>query len=353
MSMSTKALLSELGAWEAFKDLVEVSSLASSVLQPEYFTQFVIELIRPRTILADARMMEMTSPRANIDRTGITGNILHKPTEGQALYAIGSDPTDNGNGSGQVDFKQNQLNAQVYGAQISIDDEAMRRNIERQNFQNTLLSLMGNAAGMNMEAVLVFGDTVNSAYSSAIGNSDAYLISNGWIVKTPASQMIYGVAHGSTYNSTNNTAGDFDGSDIQATLQAMLEKYPKPYLTNRADLRYYLPWDLYDGYVNQAIERIGGVADLALTTDWTPIYKGIPLVFAQVLDDQVGVSAFGQVACLVNPDNLVYGIFHQVTIEPWRVPIAATTYFALRVEFDCHYENENVVVWAFPQTAHP
>jgi len=306
----------------AFKG-VTVSTLNQSVLQPQYFNQFVQEAIRATTILDDARLIEMDSQRVNIDRTGFVGRILQAATE-----AVPADP----NKESVPEFKQNQLVAGELLAETGITDQSLRRNIEKGDFQNTLVSMFSTNVGCDLEAFAVFSNPTSTIYTTG---SVMLQGTGGWLKKAvDAGQVFYGTGSGK----------DFDGTNIEGTLQYLLTQYPKAYMKNKADLVFYVPWNLYDAYINAIIARVGNMADTALTGDFTPAYKGIPVKYASVLDDTEGNNAFGQVIILVNPDNLVYGIFEKVTIEPYRLPRERKTSFILTIETDQHYENEKVVI---------
>jgi hypothetical protein len=304
----------------AFKG-VTVSTLNQSVLQPQYFNQFVQEAIRATVLLEDARLMEMDSQKLNIDRTGFVGRILQPATE-----AVAADPAK----ESVPAFHQNQLVAGELLAETGITDQSLRRNIEKGDFQNTLISMFSANVGCDLEVFALFSNPASTVYTAG---SVLLQGTGGWLKKAASSQIFYGSGAGK----------DFDGTNIEVTLQYLLTQYPKQYMKNKADLVFYVPWALYDAYINAIIARVGNMADTALTGDFTPAYKGIPVKYASVLDDAEGNASWGQVVILVNPDNLVYGIFEKVTIEPYRLPRERKTSFILTLETDQHMENENVI----------
>jgi hypothetical protein len=50
---------------------------------------------------------------------------------------------------------------------------------------------------------------------------------------------------------------------------------------------------------------------------------------------------------------MVWGVFHEVTIEPDRVPAERKTDYYLTVEADAKYEDEDAAVVAFMEIPNP
>ncbi len=312
------------------KKAITTADAGSSVLQPAFYNKYVVESTKDKTVLNEARFIEMQTQQQNIDRTGFSGRFLYPAKEGTA---IANDQ--------KASFHQNTLVAQELGGATGIYDTALRRTIERENFQNTLIAMFTNASGLDLEAFCMWADKSKFANTSILGLTD------GWIKR--AGIKLYGKK--SSGSSTDNS--DFDGTKVETMLKAMLKAYPKEYLKNLSQARFYVPWDILDAYRDYVIERSTGAGDIALTTDWTPVYKGIVLKYAPVLEDTEGKTTVGTAAMLVIPQNLCYGIFHEITVEPDRIPRERKTDWIITLEADANYENENAVVVAFPETEKP
>lgn len=305
---------------EAIKSIT-VSDLGYSVLQPQYFNQFVREATRNQTILSEARRIVMDAQVVNIDRTGFSTRIMEDATEDVA--PTGTNPA----------FNQVQLVAHEFVGMVGINDRSLRRNIEKQNFQTTLISMASEKWGEDWESLAVFGDTTK--YSSG----DLLKAQDGWVKK--CTNKIYGTG----------TGKDFDASTAKPSdvLKVMLGKYPKNYLKNRTNLRFYVDSDLFDDYIDEVGLRPTVTGDDATGKFIARPYKGIPVIEAPVLNDSEGTdtsTGFGKTAMLMDPNNLCYGIFHEVGIEPDRQPKLRKTDFVFSAESDQGYENPNVGVVA-------
>jgi len=305
---------------EAIKSIT-VSDLGYSVLQPQYFNQFVREATRNQTILSEARRIVMDAQVVNIDRTGFSTRIMEDATEDVA--PSGTNPA----------FAQEQLIAHEFVGMVGINDRSLRRNIERQNFQSTLISMASEKWGEDWESLAVFGDT--DKYSSG----DLLKSQNGWVKK--CTNKVYGTGTGKDFDAANANPSD--------VLKTMLGKYPKNYLKNRTNLRFYVDSDFFDDYIDEVGLRPTVTGDDATGKFIARPYKGVPVVEAPVLNDLEGTDTtkgYGKVAMLMDPNNLVYGIFQDVGIEPDRQPKLRKTDYVFSAESDQGYENPNVGVVA-------
>lgn len=308
---------------------IQVSTLDDSVLQPQYFNKFVQEATRERTILNDARRIVMSAQVMNIDRVGFAGRIMEVATEDTA--PTGTNPA----------FKQEQLTASEYIAMVGINDRSLRRNIEREGFTNTLISMATNQFGVDWETLAVFGD--KTKYAST--NSDSLLASkDGWVAK--CKNKLYGTGTGKDYDAAN--------ADITDILDAMIAKFPQEYL-QRGNLRFYLNSAKFNEYIDIEGLRPTAVGDTAISQYIANNYKGIPVVEAPVLNDSKATASdnFGSTAMLMNPNNMVYGIFENITMEAERQPKLRKTDYIFTTEIDQGFENPNVGVVALDDLEKP
>jgi hypothetical protein len=246
----------------------------------------------------------------------------------------------------QPTFANNQLNARELQAITSLRDDALRRNIERGNFENTLIDLFSAAAGRDLEEYALLGDTKLS-YSQ----DDVLSQSDGWVRK--AAQKLYGVGAGKDFDPA---ADDYPDNMFNEMLAAL----PKQYLANPGDWKYYVPWDVYDAYRDSLRARGTVLGDTAQTTNMPLYFKGTQVVYCPFLERSHALRGAanvdlieGSVCLLTNPDNMIWGVFHDVQIEREREAKWRRTDFVLAFEGDMHYEDENAAVAALIQKEVP
>lgn len=341
MTISNAQLLAKLDS--AFKNVIEIDDFGEAILQPTKFNRFIQQVEQSTVVLPEARFIRMDSQRVDIDRTGFVNRILRS---GRSAASGGGIVRElQAAQFAQISTFTNQLNARELQAIASLRDDALRRNIERGNFENTLIDLFAAAAGRDLEEFALLADT-----NIPFDEDDVLSQTDGWARR--AAQKLYG----------RGVNADFDPDDAafpENMLNEMLAALPKQYLGNVADWRFYVTFNVYDGYRDLLRARGTQLGDTAQTTAAPLYFKGIPVVYAPFLErarSVVDVSADiieGEIAMLTNPDNMAWGVFHQVTIEREREAKLRRTDFVLAFEGDADYEDENAAVVALIDKERP
>ncbi|WP_224749807.1 hypothetical protein [Polycladospora coralii] len=118
----------------------------------------------------------------------------------------------------------------------------------------------------------------------------------------------------------------------------MLQAVPKKYLRNKTEWKYYVTWEMEDDYRNTLRNRQTSLGDAAQTSAQGLYYKGIALEYVPQMP--------AGYAMLAPANNLVYGLYRDITIEKDRVPKLRKTDFVNSLRTDCHFEDENAVAVA-------
>lgn len=161
--------------------------------------------------------------------------------------------------------------------------------------------MMGEAVGIDLEALAVYGDTTKTGL---------FGVTNGWLKRATNH-----IVQGTDYDVTTNGVVDLFNQAIYklpaAYRQANLMK----------DLVFYVPFEVYEAYRNYLIDRETGLGDSSLLNADELKFKGIPVKYAPVLDAADGRTSYGKVAgCILTvPEFLWYGVWRDLSIEPSRV----------------------------------
>lgn len=315
----------------AFK-AITVGDLGEGVLAPQQFDRFIHAAQHSTVILQEARFIPMDSHQVNIDRTGFSGWIL-RSGKGEAGASRELPPSE----YAKPYFATNKLITEELQAITGIEDRALRRNIERGNFENTLITMFGEAAGRDLEAWFILGDKDIPWGSDPVLN--VLRLTDGWAKR--AANKIYG-----------GTGGDFNPKAEnwpENLFEALLQALPKQYLQDPSEWRFYVDWEVENAYRDLLKKRQTALGDAAVTTAPSLSYKNIPVKYVPMIgrSKSVAENGAGDIAMLQHPDNMVWGIFHEITIERDRVAKARRTDFVLTVEGDADYEDENAAVVAF------
>lgn len=349
MGLSNEQMLQHLDA--AFKGITEVSSLGNAVLQPEKANQFVRGMGLATKMLPAARYLPMASKQRDIDRVSINGRIIRsgKDNTGAHVDLSTSDAVN-------PTFATNRLITNELTALISLRDDTLRENIEQGRLEQTLLQLFSEAAGRDFEEYAIFADTKVSHATDLVLS-----LTDGWV--RLVANKLYGK------DAVGQEAKDFDpqsdgnGSELpwpENMFQAQINAMPKRYLNNPSDLRFYVDWETDDAYRDLIRSRGTQLGDAAQSSRPDIFYKGIQIEYVPMMErapdhgvaDEEDVVE-GRVSILVNPSNLVWGVWHEVTIEREREAKARRTDFVLTFEADMDYEDRDAVVVALIDKANP
>ena len=310
---------------EVFKDMRDMRadmSTAKALLNDEQFNKFILAATTNQSILQDASFRKMNAMNQIVSSTYIDGRVL------QNGYSNATDfVTNNSLTAADVDFGKAELKSTKLKAMCALYDDDKEDNIEKEAFETTLLSMMGEAVGRDLEAVCVFGDASYTSGSPAAADP-LFSVFDGWLEQAKTYQVKSDMAN----DNTDDNDGDFDLDDgIDAMFDAMIGKLPVPYraagLMNR--LSFYVPWEVYDAYQNLLASRVDALGDINLTGRPSLTYKNIPVKYAPVLDATDGRTVFGNVPSILTiPEYTWFGVYKDLSIEPKRdVPNELTEYY--------------------------
>ncbi|MDZ5782104.1 phage major capsid protein [Marinococcus luteus] len=286
---------------------IQTSDIGSSVLSRQKQSQFVRTVSEATRILDDARQINMNSHTYDIDRIGFASRFMRGANEGE-------DPEE----TSKPNFDTNTLEAKELIAIAGFTDSTLEDNIEGENFENTLLTLIADRSGVDLEELFLNGDR---------DSSDSLLqVIDGWLKKA-ANELDGGASE-----------PDFDTEDVETMFDEMINGIDKKYLRRREDWKLYVHWDIEDSYRNLLRDRGTGLGDSAQTQANRLAYKGFEIVDSSSMPE-------GN-ALLVPRSNLVYGMYRDVRIEPDRKPRQRLTDFITTMRVDCHYEDENAAIVA-------
>ena len=294
---------------EVFKTMRSDMSSAKALLNDEQFNTFMRAATINQSILQDASFRRMNAMNQVVSSTSVVGRVLQNGYDSTGA-------TEDQLTAATIGFGKAELNSTKLKALTSILDDDKEDNIEREAFEQTLLSMMGEAVGRDLEAVCVFG------------NDPLFSTFDGWLEQGKSYQVKSDGAKGAGTK-------DFDLDDgIDAMFDAMIGKLPVPYraagLMNR--LAFYVPWEVYDAYQNLLASRVDTLGDANLTGRPNLTYKNIPVKYAPVLDAADGRTVFGNVPSILTiPEFVWYGVYKDLSVEPNRIVAEEKTEYYYRI----------------------
>jgi hypothetical protein len=339
--MNNQYILSQLtneNEIEVFKSMRSDMASAKALLNEEQFAQFMHAATINQTILNDASFRRMNSTSQVVSSTKVNGRVLQN---GYKTVTTKNDTTNDNLTPADIDFGKAELVATKLKALTSILDDDKEDNIEREAFEQTLLTMMGEAVGIDLEAVCVFGDTTYTAGSPAVADP-LFSCIDGWL-KSATTTLKSDGAKGSGTK-------DFDLTDgITAMFDEMLYAMPAAYRQANLmkDLVFYVPFEVQEAYREFLIDRETGLGDSSLLNAEELQYKGIPVKYAPVLDAADGRTVHGNVASILTvPEFLWYGVYKDISVEPKRIVEEENTEYYYRFRGDATVQFADSVIVA-------
>lgn len=344
MALSKRQMLNRLRA--SLKTMT-VPDLNEGRLSEEQSNKFLRTVESAGVAINEARQITMDRDRVAIDRIAMTQRVLVAGAD-----ASGNRRTFGANDRRKPQFFTNHLTAKEFGAVFPLGDDALERNLEQDTLEDTLIDLAGQAAGRDMEEVFYLADTAIPYAADGVLNQ-----LDGWIKKCP--NRIYGLdtadpdgtgaaqANPRDFNETVST-GRIEGQFPANLFSAHIESIDPKYMTVTGDWRYHVTRSVMRRF-HSLLANNGLINEILSPGPVT--WEGIPVIEVPLLSRAAPVGTYanapGRVSTLQQPDNMVYGIFRNIRIEPRREPLDRSTEFVLTFSGDAHYENQNAASVAF------
>lgn len=287
---------------------ISVSDLVATggLLNPIQSNRFIRTIIDSPTIINEIRTVPMNSPKLEINKIGFGSRILRKaPASGTALAASKrSKPT-----TAKVELNTSEVIAEVH-----IPYDVLEDNIERGNMENTIMTQIGERAALDIEELLITGDTLSG---------DEYLALKDGILKLATSHVV-----------------DFSGNPTQAInrkiFKAAHKAMPNKYIRDRNSLRHYVSPDVETEFADTLAGRETQLGDNKITL-WTPNKAfGVQVKNAALMPDEQTILTF--------PKNIIWGVQRKIMIETDRDIRARVIIVVLTLRIDCQFEEEDAVV---------
>lgn len=285
-----------------------LSDLATNggLLTVEQASSFIRNVIDQPTILRQLRTVTMNGPSMEMPKIGIGSRMLkaarqiHSEVSGDGralLYSERTRPTTD----------KIELNTSEVIAEIRLPYETLEDNIERGGMENTILALIAERASLDLEELIIQGDT-------ALAGTDAYLGLQEGVLKKLSSNVVDATGLGVSPDMFNNT----------------VKALPTRFRRNKAQMRFFLPPDVEQDYRNDQAKRGTNLGDVTLTGDAPLRLFGSSAQGVAMMPEANSV--------FTNPKNILFGIQRNVRVETDRdisareIIIVLTARVAIEIE---------------------
>jgi hypothetical protein len=282
------------------------------LLQPAQAQKFIRILIDESVILKQGTVVPMKSPKQLIEKIRFGGRILRAGSEAAAVPA--------GDRS-KPDLSQVELDAQLFKAEVRLNNEVLEDSIERGQLRQTIMQLMAEAISRDIDEVIIRGDTTSG---------DPFLAKLNGILKQATSNIV------DAQNQSTN----------KGIFRDMLKSMPSAFLRNKREMRFFTSVDSEIDYRDSLAERATVVGDKFLEQDEPVAYSGVPVVDVPLFPENLGPSNNATSILLTDPKNINIGIWRNIRVETDKLVSEGVLIIVATLRFDVKFAEESAVVKA-------
>lgn len=309
-----------------------VTPTAGGYLSPQQVKQFLRIAIEESVLLRECRIETNIAPKFEIPRVSFADRILRPGVQATRLTdANRTKPT-----TGLMS-----LSTVLLKGEVPISDEAFEDQIEREGFADTLVEMIAQAVGRDLEEIAIKSDTARTPGVADPADDAVFDLLDG-IVKRATSVFLAGHKLDCTAVTTYD--------DLFAR---MIRALPPRYRRNYGALRFYVPTVVKDGYQEQLSARGTGLGDQATVANMAAslAYRGVPVKDIPLLDGTSTINGlaidYSKYCFLTNPQNIVCGFQRKVRVEKWRDPREGATSFIPTLRFDVDWADPEASIMAY------
>ena len=276
--------------------------------------RFIEDLIDQPTIMNQARVIAMSSPKQEINRIGFGQRIMRKaPEDGETLDASKrSKPTTK-----KIELSTVEVMAEIELPYKVIEDNIMRGNINAGGdrptgaFVDMILRLIAERAATDMEELALLGDK---------DDADEYLaLVDGWLKRTKSHIV------------------DHEGAEISKTMfKNGVKTLPSRFHRNLSSMRHFVSVAQNVEYSDKLSSRETALGDSKIQTLENNWGSGVPVRGVPLMPEDKGL--------LANPQNLIFGIQREMSLEFEKNIRARKFIIVLTARVDVQIEDEEANV---------
>ncbi|QNP15570.1 phage major capsid protein [Bacillus pumilus] len=289
-------------------EMTLASLKTGGLMNPTQSNTFIRMVQNAPTLLQDARVIPMESDSQKIEKIGFGQRILRPGQEGVGLTnEQKTAPTTS----------TVQLTAKEVIAEVNITYDTLENNIEGDNLQNTIMQMLAERAAVDIEELILNGDT---------GSSDAYLAQLDGIRKQATSHIV-----------------DVAGEPL--TRQVFKQGYkavPSKYLRIPQEFRFYTSPGQEVEWKDKVAERQTNLGDAAVQGGLSSAF-GVPVKGIANMQPYVEDGADVSDILLTHPKNIILGFSRNIRIEVDKDIRRRKFIIVLTAKLDSKFEEEDAV----------
>lgn len=307
MGLSNQELLQK-----AILSLSDFGGATEAPLTIEQVAEFLRIAILPQRMLPDVRTVMSNSNKWQESKLDFGARIMRVGTEGERLdFSNRIKPA-----TGIVE-----ISTVLTRGEVPVTDETMEDQVERDGFGDTIMAMVAEGAGRDLEELMIKGDTDDTFVGHGEAAGGYLRLLDGWLKQA-------GTVTG--FNLLNATS---DGQDYQTIFRKLLTLLPDQFKRDMANLRYYVPQRLEEKYRDILAARGTPLGDLTLEGSRELKFQAITIRGVPNMPITAGTPDTSFIL-LSHRMNLYAGFRRQIKLETFRDPREGQTSFIITARVD-------------------
>ena len=308
---------------KATHTLADFGGAGEAPLTIEQVRQFLRLAITPQIMLPDVRTVTSNANKWQESKIDFSSRIMRPGIEGERL----SDGNRVKPTTGIVE-----ISTVLVRGEVPVTDEVLEDQVEQAGYADTLMAMIAEAVGRDLEELAINGDTTSG---------DAYLaLLNGWIYQ----------ARNGTGANTYNGAGD--AQDYQKIFRNLVNTLPDRFKRDIPNMRLYVPLRLEERYRDILANRGTPLGDLILMGNNEIRYQSILVKGVPMMTITAGTPDTSNVL-LTHRMNLYFGIRRAIRLESFRDPREGQTSFIVTCRADAEIAHIPATALAYSVDVEP
>ena len=282
------------------------------MLLPAQAQKFLRILINEAVVLKQATVVPMRSPKQFVEKIRFANRILRAGSEAVALPVADR---------ARPDLGKVELDAQLFKAEVRLNNEVLEDSIERGQLRQTIMQLMAEAIARDVDEVIIQGDKTSA---------DPFLAQLNGILKQASSNIV------DAQNQTTN----------KAVFRDMLKTMPHAFLRNKKELRLFTSVNSEIDYKDTLSDRATVGGDKYVEQDVPAVYSGVPVLSVPMFPENLGPATNTTNVVLTDPKNINVGIWRNIRVEVDKIVWEGVLVIVATLRFDVKYAEETAAVKA-------
>lgn len=284
------------------------------ILVPAQAKKFIRIMIDEAVVTKLATVVPMRSHKQLIEKIRFGSRILRAGAEATALPEAER---------AKPDLSKVELDAQLFKAEVRLNNETLEDSIERGQLKQTIMQLMAERIALDTDEIVVNGDTASA---------DPFLAKFDGMLKSATTNVV-----------------DAGGVKLgKAVLRDMIRTMPTEFRKNKRALRFFTSSNAEIDYRDSLSDRQTQMGDMMLAQEAPVAYSSVPVIDVPVFPEDQGTAPDNDRTSVVltDPKNLNVGIWRKIRLEMDKLVSEGVLIIVATLRMDFKYTHEPAVVKA-------